>query len=104
LIGNPLYRILEHRVIHYAITDKRVIVQKGVIGRDFTSIDFDKIERLEVNVNTWDTLFRKNTGTLTIFTTTLPYFLRNIPDPYVTFAKLQELSQKARSNTAFAKE
>ena len=29
----PVYRVLSHRYTQYAITDKRVIIQCGVIGR-----------------------------------------------------------------------
>ena len=41
-----IYPILNFFVTHYAITDKRVIIQNGIIGRDFKIIDFDKITNI----------------------------------------------------------
>ena len=41
-----LYGHLSYRVTHYAITDKRIVIQSGVVGRDFKSIDYEKVRSL----------------------------------------------------------
>src|SRR3989344_2398623 len=46
----PIYMYLNYKNIHYAITTKRVIIQAGLIGRDFKSLDFDQITNAQVNV------------------------------------------------------
>ena len=37
LFGVPLYNYLAYSNVEYAITSKRVIIQSGVVGRDFKS-------------------------------------------------------------------
>lgn len=61
-IGAPLYAILVHKHVEYVITEKRVLIKKGLIGRDFDSIDFEKIQDVSVNVGLVDKIF--GTGTI----------------------------------------
>jgi len=49
--------LIRYRVTHYAITNKRIILQKGIIGRDFKSIDYDKVQDVSVNVGLIDKMF-----------------------------------------------
>jgi len=49
---------LWYNSIEYIITNKKVILQSGIIGRDFTSIDFDKIRNITVEVNIIGTIFK----------------------------------------------
>ena len=51
---------------HYAISNKRAIVQSGIIGRDFKSIDFDKMQNVSVDVDILGAIFK--VGTIKIFT------------------------------------
>lgn len=44
LIILTILSIMAYTRTHYAITDKRAIVQSGIIGRDFKSIDYDKMQ------------------------------------------------------------
>ena len=57
---------LAYNVTHYAITNKRVILQKGVIGRDFRSIEYDKIQNASVNVGLIGVIF--HVGRVNMFT------------------------------------
>ena len=45
VFGVPTYQLLLYKHVYYAITDKRAIIQKGLIGRDFEILDFDKITK-----------------------------------------------------------
>lgn len=57
---------LSYRVTYYAITSKRVVVQSGIIGRDFKSINFDNIQNASVDVGLIGIIFK--VGTIKIFT------------------------------------
>ena len=56
-IGPPIYAILVHKHVEYVITGKRILVKKGLIGRDFNSIDYEKIQDVSVNVGVIDKIF-----------------------------------------------
>jgi len=51
---------------HYAITNKRAIIQSGIIGRDFRSIDYDRMQNVSVEVGILGVIFK--VGTVKIFT------------------------------------
>ena len=53
-----LLTYLGYRVTHYAITNKRVIIQTGIIGRDFKSIDYDKMQSVTVKVGLLGVIFK----------------------------------------------
>lgn len=80
---------LVHKNLYYAITDKRAIIQGGLIGRDFKFIDFDKIANADVDVGVFDKMFNKNTGSIVIMSASLGpgsvQMLKNIENPYEVF-------------------
>ncbi len=51
---------------HYAITNKRAIIQSGIIGRDFKSVDYDRMQNVSVDVGILGVIFK--VGTVKIFT------------------------------------
>lgn len=51
---------------HYSITDKRVIIQSGIIGRDFKSVDYNKMQNVSASVGLLGVIFK--VGTIKIFT------------------------------------
>lgn len=51
---------------HYAITNKRAIIQSGIIGRDFKSIDYNRMQNVSVNVGILGVIFK--VGSIRIFT------------------------------------
>jgi uncharacterized membrane protein YdbT with pleckstrin-like domain len=105
LVAAPLYQILSHRHTHYAVTDKRVIIQKGLIGRDFYMVDFDKIGSADVNVGIVDKVFGKNTGSIRIISAggarALSYTLRNIEDPYTVFKSFKKVSHDVKTDIQY---
>ncbi len=64
VFGIPLYKALVYKHTYYAITNKRVLLQMGLIGRDFQTVDFDQITNAEVNVGLFDKLL---VGALAVF-------------------------------------
>ncbi len=108
-LGMPIYNILLYSNLYYAITDKRVIIQTGVVGRDFDITDFDQISNAEVDVGFFDVFFRKNTGSIKISTAGTytsgehgivpsPYLLSNVPNPYKVFKFFKEVSHDVKTD------
>jgi hypothetical protein len=103
-VGPPLYAILVYRYVWYAITDSRAIVQTGVVGRDFKTVDYDQITNTEINVGFWDKIF--GTGSILLYTaggawastygargtTRMPPSFQHIPNPYEVFKILKKVS------------
>jgi len=116
-IAIPLYTLLVYKFTYYAITHKRVIMQSGVIGRDFKIVDFDKITNAEVHVNLLDKLFAKNAGTVVVATAGAPisysqgrrgggrvkwpYSLLHIKDPYKVFKMLKEVGHAVKTDIQY---
>lgn len=112
-IGVPLYALLVYKKIHYVITDKRLIMQGGLIGRDFKTVDFDQISNAEVHVGIADKVFGKGkTGSIHIATpgtltasrrgpSQIPYVLGSINDPYATFAYFKRVAHDVKTDIAY---
>lgn len=107
--GGPIYSKLVYKYTHYAITNKRVIIKSGVIGRDFKTVDYDKITNVEVNVSVWDKLLAQSSGTICIFTAgtisygrrgpyQTPYRLSNVKNPYQVFKFFKKVSHDVKTD------
>ncbi|NMC36391.1 PH domain-containing protein [Candidatus Beckwithbacteria bacterium] len=99
------YRFLNYKFVRYYFTDKRVIFQSGIIGRDFEMTDYDMVRSLSVNVNLLDKLFGKNSGTIVVGNGEnydLTYnSLENISNPYQTLEKLKQISHDIKTDISF---
>ena len=106
-----IYSLLVHRFTYYAITDKRIIFQKGVIGRDFDIIDLDQITNATVNVGLVDKLFG-DVGSIYISTAgsfiqgkhgPVPrlYGIRSIKNPYEVFKHLKQTSHDVKTDIEY---
>ncbi|MBI2024735.1 MAG: PH domain-containing protein [Candidatus Harrisonbacteria bacterium] len=116
-VGIPIYTLLVYRFTYYAITHKRVIMQSGVIGRDFKIVDFDTITNSEVHVGLWDKLFTKDAGTVVIATAGAPisysqgrrgagsvkwpYALIHVPDAYGVFKIIKEVGHAVKTDIQY---
>lgn len=86
-------RHMNYNRIHYAITNKRLVFQSGIIGRDFHSLDYDKIQSATANVGLIGVIFK--VGNVMMFSgkmqtiTTGNHGSRTIP-VYDTFAYVKE--------------
>jgi len=116
VFGIPLYRILVHKHTRYTITDKRVILKTGVIGRDYNIIDFDQISNASVNVGLIDKVFAKNSGTIYLHSAGImpymgnmnkgsfgikPYALVHIDNPYDVFSWFKKLSHDVKTDVNY---
>ena len=57
---------LSYKATHYALTNKRVIFQSGIIGRDFRSVNYDDIKNASAKVGLIGVIF--HVGDINIFT------------------------------------
>lgn len=110
---SPLLAYLNWKNTYFAITNKRVIIQKGIIGRDFEYIDFDQITNAEVNVGFWDKIVGKDSGSILISSAgsftygrhgeriARPYTLSNINNPYKAFKLFKKVSHAVKTDIQF---
>lgn len=108
---SPLYSLLVYNNVYYTITDKRVILQGGVIGRDVEIVDFDKIQSSNVNVGLFDKLFGQNSGSISIDAGRIqyrkngsesnPYTLNSISSPYKAFEFLKKVSYDVKTDIEY---
>ncbi len=117
LIGAPLIAFLTYKYIWYVITDKRVILQRGLIGRDFDFVDYDKVESAGVDVGVIDKVAGKNSGSIRIYanrlvyvagsrdrsggTQNVPFTLSHITDPYGVFELFKKVSFDVKADINF---
>ena len=50
-VAFPLYRILVYANLSYAITNKRVLLHRGIIAKDVLMLDFDQISNASVKID-----------------------------------------------------
>lgn len=109
---SPIYENFLYLNTFYAITNKRVIIQSGIIGTDFQIIDFDKINNMQVKVGIIDKLFGNNSGTISIDsgrvattskggTYSVPHSLWFITDPYTVFEQLKKVSHDIKTDIEY---
>lgn len=111
VIFGILYSIAAYHATDYAITDKRIILQNGIIGRDFTIVDFDKIDHLEVERDFINVVTGSSSGTLLIYAPSLagmnrktgvayarPIPFESILNPYDVFKLLKKVSLDVKTD------
>ncbi len=113
--GPFIYKLLVYKHTDYAVTNKRVIFKSGVIGRDYSFIDFDKITNSEVNVGVFDVVLGNNSGTINIFSAgtlmatksgiqSIPYKFSSITDPYNAIKLLKKVSFDIKTDINYPNE
>ena len=94
--GAPIYAILVWKNIFYVLTDRRIVVRKGLIGIDYDVLGLDMIRQVNINVGLWDKIYR--TGTLTIqaigVTPLKLYCIRNPREIQATINKAIKASRR----------
>lgn len=109
VFGIPIYQFLVYKHVHYAITNKRVLFQKGLIGRDFEMVDFDQMTNVEVNVGIIDILFGGRSGSILVSTAgsftysrnrtiKKPYIIRSVSNPYEVFKFFKKVSHDVKTD------
>jgi hypothetical protein len=109
MISSPLWQILAYRKAAYMVTDKRILISKGIIGTDFKLLDYDQIQNIEVNVGITDKFF--STGSISIFTgevvrTKNSYrnqkdWLVGLNNPYEVFKMIKKTSHDIKTDIEY---
>ncbi|MGI6787830.1 MAG: PH domain-containing protein [Acholeplasmataceae bacterium] len=94
-----LIQLLAYRNKFYTITNKRFIIQKGLLGIDFSSIPIEAVQYVSVNVSVVDKILNKGTGTITFGTVSTPvttgqvprFVFANIYNVYDNYKTIKEL-------------
>ncbi len=96
LIWFPVYKFFLFRKTYYVITQKRILIQTGIVGRDFGVVDFDNITSAAVLVGFFDVLCGSKTGSIAIATAgpSRPYVISNISQPHEVFRVLKKFSRR----------
>ena len=104
-----LFSNLSYKFTHYAITNERAILQSGIFGRNFKSVQYDEIKNASVSIGFFNWIFK--TGNINIFTgevtstggehprTVSKYdTFMYISEPYNLLKEFQEHSSKMEEN------
>ncbi len=106
-VGGPIYRAINWNYIHYVLTDKRIYIQSGIIGRDINVVEFMAISEPEVNVGLIEKL--RGCGTIRLTPgvyrdrqgnqrTTNKGALLHIEDPYNVYKRIKQMSVDIKSD------
>ncbi len=97
--GNPIYSFFVWKNIFYIITNKRIIVRKGLIGIDYDVLDLDHVQQVNVDVGFWDKIYE--TGTLTVQAIGVkPIILYCVENPQKVQAILRKAVEFRRRGTS----
>ncbi len=109
-IFGPVYRLINWNYIEYAITDKRIYVASGIIGRDIKLVEFSQVREPSVQVGIIEKL--RNCGTVRLN----PYSQTNrsgtqgllhtgallhISDPYGVFKRIKQMSLDIQTDISY---
>lgn len=76
----PLYSFLVWRNVFYVVTDRRVIVRRGLVGIDYDVLELVNVQQVNVDVGLWDKMC--GTGTITLQSVGVsPLRLENVEEP-----------------------
>lgn len=90
----------------YAVTNKRIIIRTGYIGVDYKSLDYNMLGAITVNVNVWDKILRRNTGTISFGGMSSPLTTQGVAKfvfmfvnkPYETNKEIKAIIDENRTN------
>ena len=102
-IGNMFRLLLVFGNTFYAFTNKRLMLRTGFWGTDFKSIDYDRIQELDVTVNPIENLL--GVGSIRVFTgqtnsNGAAHYHRfvGIADPYAIYKRIKEVSVDVKTD------
>lgn len=92
-----LLTAIYYKNLHYAYSNKRIIIRTGIFGIDYKSLDMSMIGAVNVSVSFIDKVIKKNTGSLSFGSTASPvvasksntYNFSHIVMPYETCKEIK---------------
>lgn len=108
LLG-PVYRAINWNYIDYVMTEKRIYIHSGIIGRDIKVIEFAEIREPSVNVGLIEKI--RNCGTIRLSpytdssnnrrTTSYTGTLRHVEDPYILYKTIKQMALDIRTDVSY---
>ena len=94
-LGPLIYNALVWKNLYYVVTDRRIIIRKGVVGIDYDALSLDLVQQVNVDVGFWDQ--RYGTGTLTIRAVGVtPLFFYCVPNPLEVYKLVKQAVDRAK--------
>lgn len=98
-IFGPIYRFFAWNVMEYVLTDKRIYMVSGLIGRDIQNVELYEITQLSVDVG-WIEAIRQvgtvrltpDSGNSNTRSSVRGLRLSHIEDPYAVYKQIKQLS------------
>lgn len=89
----------------YAYSNKRILIQSGLIGIDYKSLDHEMIGATEVRVDFLDKLLNKDTGTIKFGSKASPmehgltmFLFSDIEDPYNVYREVKKYIDEVKKS------
>jgi membrane protein YdbS with pleckstrin-like domain len=108
--GGILYRLINWKYINYAITDKRIYIESGIIGRDIKLIEMADIREPAVQVGLIEKMRNCGSIRLTPFAQAVSggnrssayrAALSHISDPYKVYKMITQMSRDIRTDFSY---
>jgi len=81
MLSFTLYPILLWRNLYYILTDRRIIVRKGIVGIDYDILNLEYVQQVNVDRGIWDRIY--GTGTIIVQAIGVkPIEIRSVADPF----------------------
>lgn len=98
LLLTAIFASLSYKKKYYAYTNKRILIQSGIIGVDYKGLDHKMIGAIEVRVDLIDKLVQQNTGTIKygsqaspMSNQTIPMFVfKGVENPYEVYREIKK--------------
>lgn len=99
---NMLRLILSYKNVHYAITNRRILLRSGLFGIGYEAIDYDKVRDIQVTIGPLEALAKSGSILLNTGQTSNRGIVWNrmvaIEEPYEVFKKIKEVSMNIKSD------
>lgn len=96
---NIIHAALAHKNIHYALTDKKIIIRSGVIGIDFKMVNYAEVSGVRCNVGLLDKLFK--VGDIYIKSINQSIVINDIKNPYEVYNRLVKIVNDIKADMSF---
>ena len=94
-----LYPILLWKNLYYILTDRRIIVRKGVVGIDYDILNLEYVQQVNMDRGIWDRIY--GTGTIIVQAIGVkPIEMRSIPDPFRSIDILKKTVDDVKTSRA----
>lgn len=108
-LGPLIYNFFFHKNLRYLATDRRILIQSGILGEDFESIEYDEIAQTKVDMGLRD-LISGGSGSLLLHgknrhaleaSDSFFYALHHVENPYEVFKLIEKVSRDFKTEMKY---